>query len=71
MSQRQRCQREVLVESSLAKIELCTCGMIHLTTGALTVRLERQAFDALSATINEAHDRLQLRKSSCKAVAPS
>jgi hypothetical protein len=70
-SMKERCQREVLVESALAKIELCSCGMIHVSAGPLTLRLEPHAFEALSETIGFARERLQRRKLPCKSMAPS
>ena len=31
--------RQLLAENGLGRIERCGCGMIHLTVGALTLRL--------------------------------
>lgn len=46
--------RHPLARAPGIEIDACRCGAIHLTIGALTLRLEPAAFDRLSATIAEA-----------------
>lgn len=44
-------ERQLLAENSLGRIERCQCGMIHLTVGALTLRLTPAMIGQLSLLI--------------------
>lgn len=35
-------------------IEQCTCGCVHVTIGAVTLRLAQSAIEPLAQTLNEA-----------------
>lgn len=58
MMREERCPRECLADGPLCRIDRCGCGMLHVTLGPLTVRLEPAACRAVHATLAEALDRL-------------
>jgi len=51
------CQHTRLAESSVAAIDQCSCGMMQLHLGALTVRLAPCAALELLATLHDAMSR--------------
>jgi hypothetical protein len=48
------CNRRVLAQGDFAAIEQCACGSVHLTIGAITLRLSASAIAPLAATLGEA-----------------
>ena len=50
----------VIAQGRVSRIELCGCDGIHLTIGAVTVRLPPGSFEDLSATIADATMTLSL-----------
>lgn len=47
------CQLETLLRSESCEIQYCDdCGLIHLTVGSLTLRLNENHFKELSRNIN-------------------
>lgn len=46
--------RTQLASAPGIEIAMCACGSIHLTLGALTVRLDPTAFERLAETLGEA-----------------
>lgn len=48
------CARRVLAAGDFAVIEQCSCGAIHMTIGAVTLRLASGAIAPLAATLNDA-----------------
>ena len=50
----------VIAQGRISRIELCGCDGIHLTIGAVTVRLPPGSFEDLSATVVEAMTALSL-----------
>ena len=60
------CARETLAVGDIAVVERCSCGAVHITIGAITMRLAAPAIAPLAATINEAARALVLRD----ALAP-
>jgi hypothetical protein len=50
----------VIAQGRVSRIELCGCDGIHLTIGAVTVRLPPGSFEDLSATIADATTTLSL-----------
>lgn len=48
------CRRKRLAESSVAMVEQCTCGKLHLHVGPVTLHFERDAFAALVHTLETA-----------------
>ncbi len=50
----QACTRHTLSAGELAIVERCSCGAIHVTIGALTLRLAETAVASLATTLGEA-----------------
>lgn len=50
--------RTTLVQNGPFRVELCGCGTLHLTIGAVTLRLQAAALDPLAETLLRAADRL-------------
>ena len=48
------CSRRVLATGDFTLVEECTCGSIHLTIGAVTLRLTADALPALASVVGEA-----------------
>ena len=55
-----RNQARIIAQGRISRIELCGCDGIHLTIGAVTVRLPPGSFEDLSATVSEAMTTLAL-----------
>jgi hypothetical protein len=53
-SQSNACTRKRIAESSIAAVDACDCGMLHLHIGAITLRLAPCAISELLATLGEA-----------------
>ncbi len=53
------CERRILEAGPLAQVEQCGCGVVHLTLGALTLRLEPQALSELAAGLRRAAGNLR------------
>jgi hypothetical protein len=49
-----RSARACIASQGACRIERCTCGTVHLTFGALTLRLNQDAFESLAALLDEA-----------------
>jgi hypothetical protein len=52
------CTRRTLAAGELAVVEHCSCGAVHVTIGAVTLRLAAGAIAPLATTMNEAARRL-------------
>ena len=61
------CVRKLLAASEYMLVEQCTCGSVHVTIGAVTLRLASAAIPGLAATLGEAARALVF----CDAFAPS
>jgi len=48
------CSRRVLATGDFALVEECSCGSVHLTIGAVTLRLAADALPVLASVIGEA-----------------
>ncbi len=55
------CQRQTLARSGFAIVELCNCGAVHLTLGAVTLRLAPEVMPELAQTVAEAARELALQ----------
>ena len=55
------CHRTPLAAGDFAMVELCTCGAVHVTVGAVTLRLVPAAVGELAEVIGEAARELALR----------
>ncbi len=60
MTATKACVRRLLAGGRSFRVEVCGCGMLHVTLGPVTLRLERQACEDLRATLDEAMCRLKL-----------
>ncbi len=58
--------RRVIAQGPVCTVEQCTCGVLHVTLGALTIRLQMEVVASIHETLGEAL-RLLRRKDS---VAP-
>jgi hypothetical protein len=54
MKDKARCTHKLLASSPICTVEECNCGTVHLTIGALTLRLEREALRDLQGTLTSA-----------------
>jgi hypothetical protein len=52
------CRRETIAKGPGSAVERCTCGSIHLTIGAVTVRLQEADFAHIATTVTKAGARL-------------
>jgi hypothetical protein len=52
------CRRETIAKGPGSAVERCTCGSIHLTIGAMTVRLQESDFAHVATTVTKAGARL-------------
>jgi hypothetical protein len=50
----------VIAEGRVSRIEVCGCDGVHVTIGAVTVRLPPGCFEDFSATVAEATANLSL-----------
>jgi hypothetical protein len=48
------CERRVLAEAPVGRLELCDCGTVHLAVGAVTLRLPTAAIPALRELLDDA-----------------
>lgn len=48
------CKRKTLAANDYMLVEQCTCGSVHVTIGAVTLRLSSNAIPAIAATLGEA-----------------
>jgi len=65
------CTRQLLASSELAQIEQCSCGSVHVTIGALTLRLAASAIPSLALTLGDAARALLLHDAFVHAARPS
>lgn len=54
--------RTNLAHGPICSIDVCSCGSLHLTLGALTLRFEPSAGESLWATLGEALAELHSRR---------
>lgn len=55
------CARHTLAAGDHMLVEQCACGAVHLTIGAVTLRLSPAAIPSLAATLGDAARSLVLR----------
>jgi hypothetical protein len=48
------CSRRLLAASDCTLVEQCSCGSVHVTIGAITLRLASGAFFELASTLGDA-----------------
>ncbi|MGH7338702.1 MAG: hypothetical protein ACREI7_14060 [Myxococcota bacterium] len=47
------CERRELAAGSFSLLEICTCGSVHVTIGAVTLRIQADAFAELATVFDE------------------
>jgi hypothetical protein len=55
------CVRATLAQGSHCKVELCDCGVLHLTVGPVTFRATPDMTESFLGTLSEAVHQLALR----------
>lgn len=55
------CARRTLASGDYILVEQCTCGSVHVTIGAVTLRLASSALPALAETLGDAARAIVLR----------
>ena len=58
MNEKHVCYRTLLSHGSLASVERCSCGTLHVVLGPFTVRLSADQFKSLFVTMLEAQSSL-------------
>lgn len=53
-----RCERSTLAHGPVGKVEVCSCGMVHVCVGPVTLRLEPGAVAPLVRMLAEGHEAL-------------
>lgn len=49
-----RCHRTILAESPQARVEACSCGLVHVSVGALTLRMDPEACEGFTTVLARA-----------------
>jgi hypothetical protein len=68
--ERQNCSRRTLATGDFTTIEQCSCGSVHVTIGALTLRLTASSIAPLAATLGDAARTLTFEQALGVAGAP-
>ncbi len=55
-------KRTLVAQGPLSQVEECSCGILHVTIGALTLRLQPDCVASLAETLTEATRRLEARQ---------
>lgn len=63
------CTRKLLAASEHMLVEQCSCGSVHVTIGAVTLRLASSAIPALATTLGDAARALVLRDAFAPAAS--
>ena len=56
-----KCERSVLAHGPVGRVEVCSCGMVHVCVGPVTLRLEPGAVAPLVRMLAEGHEALMHR----------
>jgi hypothetical protein len=56
------CHREQLAAGDFAVVEICDCGSLHLTIGAVTLRLSPSCLPELASVVGDARRELALHE---------
>lgn len=54
MNGKQLCARHTLAAGDYTLIEQCSCGAVHVTIGAVTLRLATSAIPSIASTLDDA-----------------
>ncbi len=63
------CTRATLAQGSCCKVELCDCGVLHLTVGPVTFRTTPDMTESFLSTLSEAVHQLALRSADAAATS--
>lgn len=55
------CRREIVARNATCKVERCSCGMLHVTIGPLTLRFDPGALEEVHRALFDALARLSAR----------
>jgi hypothetical protein len=58
MNPDQSCKQETLSQHNCFQISKCSCGVLHLSIGPMTIRLSPESIDELSAVVLAARAKL-------------
>jgi hypothetical protein len=64
------CTRQTLAQASHCKVELCDCGVLHLTVGPVTFRTTPDMTESFLATLSEAVQVMALRNAHAPLATP-
>lgn len=53
------CSRESVAHGPGCQVERCSCGTLHVTLGAVTLKMDAAMFDAVLPTLVTAAERLE------------
>jgi hypothetical protein len=59
----------IIAEGRVSRIEVCGCDGVHVTIGAVTVRLPPGCFEDFSATVAEASATLSLMAATARGAS--
>lgn len=62
------CSRRTLAANDFSIVERCSCGAVHLTIGAITLRLTASTIPALAQTLGDAARALVLHEAMAIAM---
>lgn len=53
------CCRRILAQSQSSRVDLCSCGHVHLSIGPVTLRLEPMVLQSISTVLDQAVEQLR------------
>lgn len=53
------CCRRTLAQSQSSRVDLCSCGHVHLSIGPVTLRLEPVVLQSISTVLDQAVEQLR------------
>ncbi len=57
--------KAVVAQSSILTVEACSCGVLHLHFGALSLRFTQESLEAVRQTISEALLQMSANEAAC------
>lgn len=54
-------QRKLIAQGSICRVEECSCGVLHVSIGALTIRLHADVVVSVWGTLGDAVQHLSVR----------
>jgi hypothetical protein len=65
------CTRQTLATGDFTLVEQCSCGSVHITIGAITMRLSPGALPSLAMVLGEAARTIVLREALVTRSTPN